>query len=308
MNLVLNVIFPIFAIILIGYVSRKSKLFDESAATELNRFVVWLALPAQLFDFTSKTTWSTEGQAGFTIAFLVGALLTFFITLLIEKRKSGDLTAASFAGLGASYSNAGYMGVPVCVLALGDAGVAPALIGTLIVVCGMFSVSVAFIEAGLQSHKSVAEIMLVILKALVKNPLIFAPILGVVWSLTGFEIYEPFVKVLHFLGAAASPCALISIGLFLAHKSEATYGSVSLIVFAKLVFQPAITWVIAGPILGLPAFWTYAAVLVSALPTGTGPYMLAQYYKANGAEISRVVLVTTLASCFSLSFIVWLIS
>ena len=82
----------------------------------------------------------------------------------------------------------------------------------------------------------------------------------------------------------------------------------SLIVFAKLVFQPAITWVIAGPILGLPAFWTHAAVLVSALPTGTGPYMLAQYYKANGAEISRVVLVTTLASCFTLSFIVWLIS
>jgi malonate transporter len=45
--------------------------------------------------------------------------------------------------------------------------------------------------------------------------------------------------------------------------------------------------------------------LVSALPTGTGPFMLAQYYRADGALISRVVLITTLGSVITLSALVW---
>ena len=62
---------------------------------------------------------------------------------------------------------------------------------------------------------------------------------------------------------------------------------------------------VADPILNLPTFWIYAAVLVSALPTGTGPFMLAQYYRADGALISRVVLITTLGSVITLSAVVW---
>jgi predicted permease len=77
------------------------------------------------------------------------------------------------------------------------------------------------------------------------------------------------------------------------------------LVFAKLILQPFVVWVIADPILDLPSFWVYSAVLISALPTGTGPFMLAQYYRADGSLISRVVLITTLGSLVTLSILLW---
>jgi hypothetical protein len=66
-----------------------------------------------------------------------------------------------------------------------------------------------------------------------------------------------------------------------------------------------IAWVIADWILGLPKLWIEAIVILSALPTGTGPFMLAQYYKADGSVISRVVLITTMGSLITLSLFLW---
>ena len=74
---------------------------------------------------------------------------------------------------------------------------------------------------------------------------------------------------------------------------------------AKLFIQPLIAWVIADPILNLPNLWVKAIVILSALPTGTGPFMLAQYYKADGSVISRVVLITTVGSLLTLSLFLW---
>ena len=119
------------------------------------------------------------------------------------------------------------------------------------------------------------------------------------------ELYAPLRQFVSFLGAAASPCALVSIGLFLVQKTSAPTTTTWSLVFVKLILQPFVVWVVADPILGLPTFWVYAAVLVSALPTGTGPFMLAQYYRADGSLISRVVLITTLGSVITLSALVW---
>jgi predicted permease len=119
---------------------------------------------------------------------------------------------------------------------------------------------------------------------------------------------EPAQQFLSFLAAAASPCALVSIGLFLMQKSDGKVSGVWSLTFIKLIVQPGVAWLVAGPILGLPLFWVQAAVLMSALPTGTGPFMLAQYYQADGAAISRVVLQTTLGSVVTLSMVIWWIN
>ena len=55
-------------------------------------------------------------------------------------------------------------------------------------------------------------------------------------------------------------------------------GAVTLLVTLKLIVQPAIAWLIAGPLLHLPPLATAVAVLLSALPTGTGPFILAEAY------------------------------
>ena len=306
---IFNIIFPIFSLILIGYGTRKIGVFNQSTTFELNRYVVWLALPAQLFQFTSAGNWTTDAnQWNFVLTFSVATLLVFLLVMVIRWSQTKNISSASFDGLSASYANTGYMGIPLCVLALGDSSIAAPLIATLIVVCGLFSISVAFIEASINSEKRWFEIAVTILKALIKNPLIVAPLAGVLWSKTDLEIASPIQQIVTFLAASSTPCALISIGLFLANKSDDNSKNISLLVFAKLIIHPVLAWFIADSIFHLPSMWVKAAVLISALPTGTGPFMLAQYYHADGQVISRSVLVTTIGSIFTLSCLVWLIS
>jgi predicted permease len=218
--------------------------------------------------------------------------------------RNQDLAAASFSGLSASYSNTGYMGIPLCVLALGQDGLAPAIIATFIVFV-MFALATVLIEIGLLSHKKSHEIIWSVLKSLCTNPLLIAPVAGLLWSSTDLALYEPLAQVIGFLAAAATPCALVSIGLFLMQKESAGPRQAWGISFAKLIIQPLIAWVIAGPILDLPALWVSAVVILAALPTGTGPFMLAQYYNADGRMISRIVLLTTMGSLLTLSLFLW---
>jgi predicted permease len=232
-----------------------------------------------------------------------------YIALLLYRwYRTRDWAAASFTGLSGSYSNTGYMGIPLCLLALGDDGLAPALIATLVVVCGLFALAIVFIEFGKQAHKPWYAIIGIVLGSLVKNPLLVSPVVGVVWSASGLQMLEPIQQFLSLLAAAASPCALVSIGLFLMQKTDGKASGVWGLTFIKLIVQPGVAWLVAGPILGLPLFWVQAAVLMSALPTGTGPFMLAQYYQANGSTISRVVLQTTVGSLLTLSLVIWWIN
>lgn len=301
---VFNVVLPVFLLILIGYVGGRAGKLGINASTELNRFVVWLALPAQLFNFAVNSGWQTLWQPGFITAFFLSCLIVFALVLLVSWIRHRDLAAASFDGLSASYSNTGYMGIPLCALALGQDGLAPAIISTFIVFV-MFALATVLIEIGILSHKKPHEIVLSVIKSLCTNPLLIAPVAGLIWASSELTLYDPVAQVISFLAAASTPCALVSIGLFLIQKSTAAPGRSWGISLAKLILQPLIAWIIAGPILGLSDLWVSAIVILSALPTGTGPFMLAQYYKADGSIISRVVLMTTVSSLLTLSLFLW---
>ncbi len=301
---VFNVVFPVFALILIGYVCGRTGKLGESASTELNRFVVWLALPAQLFHFASSSSWQTLWQPGFIAAFFLSCMAVFILVLVVSWVRNRDLAAASFSGLSASYSNTGYMGIPLCVLALGQDGLAPAIISTFIVFV-MFALATVLIEIGILSHKKSHEIFWSVIKSLCTNPLLIAPVAGLLWASTDLVLYDPLAQVIAFLAAAATPCALVSIGLFLMQKERFASQQAWGISIAKLIIQPVLAWFIAGPILNLPELSVSAVVILAALPTGTGPFMLAQYYQGDGRMISRVVLLTTIGSLLTLSLFLW---
>jgi len=106
------------------------------------------------------------------------------------------------------------------------------------------------------------------------------------------------------LGNAASPCALVSLGLFLAAKHRGGQSAKpTAIAFAllKLVAQPAVTAVCAYGIFRLAAFPAAIAVLIAALPTGTGPFMVAEFYKREAVVTSGTILYSTVASVVTLT-------
>lgn len=306
---VLSVVLPIFALILVGWLCRRTNRLGPQAASEINKLVVWLCLPAMLFKVTATSTWTEIWQPGFLAAFTGGCLLMFFATLGWRLMQGRALPAASIDGLSASYANTGYMGIPLCLLVFGQDGLEPALIASLLVVCVLFAIAVVCIEVGLQNEKHIGRAIVVVLKALGKNPLVVSPILGGLWAAAGIGLPTPLLHFLDMLAAATTPCALVSLGLFLAQKQETQGAQVNAwpMVAIKLVGQPLLTGFLAYQVFDLPPLWADSALLLSALPTGTGPFMLAEYYQREAAVVSRSILVSTLGSLVTLSLcLLWL--
>ncbi len=308
MSSVINVVLPVFALILLGYLCRRSGRMGPTGASELNRFVVWLGLPALLFSVVATSTWEQLWQPGFIAAFAIGCLGVFAFTLAYRLLQKQPLVDASLDALGASYANTGYVGIPLCMLVLGDEALQPAMVASIIVVCVLFAIALACVETGLHAGQGLLRTLGKVSGALVRNPLVIAPMLGALWAAGGVQLPVPLATLLKLLGAAAAPCALVSLGLFLAQPQPAgRVQGVWPLVGLKLVVQPLITWYLAFQVFELPTLWAYSALLLSALPTGTGPYMLAEFYGREGSRVSRVVLYSTFGSLLTLSLILLLL-
>ncbi len=301
MSSVVHALLPVFALILLGYLARRSGRLGEGAARELNRFVVWLALPALLFRVTASAAGAELWQPGFVLAFGVGCVVVFGAVLAWRLRQRRNLADASLDALAAAYANTGYVGIPLLTLLLGEAALQPALVATLMVVCGLFGLAIVCIESALHAGQSFGRTLGKVGRALAGNPLVVAPLAGVLWNLTDVPLPLAIDRVLSLLGAATAPCALVCLGAFLAQPQPGVRQGAWPLVAAKLVVQPAITGVLAFFILELPPLWALSALLLSALPTGTGPFMLAEHYQRDAALSARVVLLSTLGALFSLS-------
>lgn len=301
MSSIINVVLPVFALILAGFICRRTGRLGETASSELNRFVVWLALPALLFKVTATSRWEQIWQPGFIASVSAGCVLVFALTVIYRVRQLRCLADASIDGLSAAYANTGFLGIPLCALVLGDAGLLPAIIATLIVACLLFAVGIVLVEISLQEEKHPLRSILKIGKSLAANPLLIAPIVGSAWAASGRALPPAATQFLSLLGMAATPCALVSLGLFLAQKQEGRRDGTTWLAAAKLVLQPLVTWFFAFRVFELPALWAHSALLLSALPTGTGPFMLASFYGREAAVVSRVILLTTLGSLVTIS-------
>ena len=105
------------------------------------------------------------------------------------------------------------------------------------------------------------------------------------------------------LGGAASPCALVCIGLFLAQERVVSHdaSSIGVLVGLKLLIQPAVTALLAFYVFDVPPLWSHAAVLLSALPIGSGPFTIAKLYGLEAGVTSGAILISHLFSVATVS-------
>lgn len=299
----LLIVLPIFAVVMAGWLARRLDVLGPNATTELNRYVVYLALPALLFDITSHAHWRDLWQPDFIAVFGISTLIVFVLTVAIRLR-GRHLADAAIDGLNAGYANTAYIGFPITLAVLGQQSLALTTIASIITVCILFGIAIVLIETGLQSEAHALPLISKVVRSLVRNPLLVAPVLGSLVPLCGLEVSASVETFLKMLGGTASPCALVALGLFLAAKTDRamhTTGATAMLVGLKLVLHPIIAWVLASAVFHLDPTVTRAAVLLAALPTGTGSFMLAEFYGREAAVTSRVILVSTIASVVTVS-------
>lgn len=305
MTSILGIVLPVFALIFAGWLVRRIGVMGPNATGELNRFVVYLALPALLFDIVAGSSWEQLWQPHFVAVFMLSTAAVFLLTVLLHGWRTGFDADGPVLGLATGYSNTGYLGFPLLLAALGPASNTLTLISTIITACVLFGAAIVLIEVRLHVGSRPLQVLGNVAKSLAKNPLIVAPIIAAFFPATGLEIPHPVQVFLKLLGAAASPCALVGLGLFLAQERPKQEGRVcgqtALLVVLKLVVHPALAWLLATTLFPLTAPARHAAVLLAMLPTGTGPFMLAEFYGREAGVTARAILVSTVLSIATIS-------
>ncbi|NML34689.1 AEC family transporter [Paraburkholderia antibiotica] len=320
----LEILLPVFGLIFAGFACRRRGVLGPNSASELNRFVVWLALPALLFDTMAHATWHQLYQPAFVATFSIACIAVFALILALRLVNGRHLADASVDAIAASYPNTGYIGFPLGVIAFGQASLTPTTIATILVACVLFAVAIVLIEIGLQTERTPHKLGLKVLRSLARNPLIVSPLAGVAVASLHVTLPASAETFLKLLAGAASPCALVSLGLFLAEKrpsnadksdvndasntnDERGAGGIALLLTGvKLIVQPALTWWLASRVFGLAPSLVEMAVVLAALPTGTGPFMLAEFYRREAHVTSRTILLSTVGSIVTLSLLLML--
>lgn len=307
MRAIVDVVLPVFGLILAGVLAGRFRILGQESSEALNRFVYWFALPPLLFLGMARAPVHEVANLPFLGAYLGGVAAAFVLIAVVGRLFfPGRSAELSLAGLSGTFSNTGYMGIPLFMTAYGAEGMLPVVISTVINSAIMIGGAVAWIELAEGTAARPIDVLADIGKALASNPLVVAPLAGIAFSAAGVPIPTPVATFGDLLAASAGPCALFAIGLFLASRPLGSLvrgrkaAEAGWLIVVKLIVHPAATWALAVAF-GLDAFWVAAAVILAALPTGALAFVVASKYRVYVERTSAVILASTVLSVATLS-------
>ena len=271
----------------------------------LNKYVYWVALPALLFLSIGRTPIADLINGPFIAVFLGSSAIVWVmgsaIGRLVGEKSFSNLV---MQGMNASFANVGYMGIPLFVAALGTENIAPALLATVMMSVISVPTAVVALELGSSTRNKPLQAALRVGLALAKNPLLVSSVAGLFVALSGLTFPQPIFRLLDILAVSASPCALVAIGLFIASRPlKAGLMEVGWLTVIKLIWHPLICWWLILGFFPLDPYWAAGAIILSALPTGTLTFVVAQQYGVYVERTSGVILISTIVSVITLSLV-----
>ena len=309
MDPLINVVVPVFGIILTGYFAGRLKLLGPDSAAALNRFIFYFALPPALFIFTARAPVEKIFNWPFIGAFVGGSLLTLLIALVVGRLLlRQDVATLAISGFTAVQANVVFMGLPLLLTAYGPSGALPTIIAalclTILFICGTIAILEVTRASGSWTFRIVAQLLTTVLS----NPAVISPLLGILFAMTGLPLPKAVSNYLDLMAAAVGPAALFSLGLSLVdRKVTGDAREVIWLSTLKLVANPILTFVLVTYVFAMDAMWSKTAVILSAMPSGANAYVIAQQYNVRVEIVSSAVVVSTGLSVITISLLlVWL--
>ena len=304
---IINSIAPIFLLIALGKVLRKTGFLPEAFFKGINRFVFWFALPAMLVGNISSaelelgTIYRIIGLFGLgTLGALVFAWGISRI-LKLPSPSTGAFIQGSFRGNGA------FVGLPVIIYTLSRLDPQVESLGTVVlapvvVTFNVLSV-VILLHYGKGKH-SAGESVLTVIRQLFKNPLLMACIAGLALNLVGIGLPLFLNRSLDALGKSALPLVLMSIGAGLTFEPLKGAASPSLIAsVVKVVIALGLGFLLAG-LFDLSLTERMIAIFYLACPAAGMSYVMADVMGNDATLASRIIALSTLLSGITIPIII----
>jgi malonate transporter and related proteins len=238
---VVNLAFPFFGLIALGFACGKLRRIPSSGLAWMNFFVIYVALPVMFYRIIAQTPFDQLANPSFIIATTFATAIAFAVAfaMALAIRRS-QIPQSTIAGLAGGYGNIGYMGPGLALATIGpDAAVPVALIFCFdnILLFTLLPMLIALSDPGRASFGRTA---LSVVMRIVSNPLIIGTAAGVVAAAARFETPVALDRLMQFLQNAAAPCALFTLGVTVALRPfERVPREVPPAVFVKLILHPA---------------------------------------------------------------------
>lgn len=304
MQLLFDIVIPVFLLMVLGWWCSRSGLLEESSASALNRYVYYIAVPALMFTSTVSVNIQTILRWDFIAVYLGGSAIAVAMAFLGWRRLQLEAPLDwTVVALNSAWANTVYMGVPIFYFLFGDSGTLPVIIATL--ASNLVFILVLALMSELQSSEGgvLKKLKTLVIQALLKNPVMMAPILGMLVSVSGISLPAAIITPMDMLAPSAAPVALFALGMSLSGLKVRQAGfDLAWLTLVKLIIHPLATWGLAL-LLNLDPYWTASAVLLSSLPTGAMVYVLAQQYNTRVTLSSATIMVTTIFSVITLALL-----
>lgn len=274
---IVSILFPLFALTALGYFVGRRMRPDLSHANKLNMDVfipalVFAALANKEFriaEFGSLAVATLlmvigSGAAGYVLARLSGIAPKSFVPPLM-------------------FNNCGNLGLPLAVLAFGDAALAPAVV--------MFMVSNLLhfsFGAWLLDHR-------IKVWTVWRVPSVLATFAGLAVGIAGIEVWPPLMLATKMLGDIAIPLMLFALGVRLTDSRIASLGLGLYAAVARPVAGMLLSFAVLQ-VFDLPAQERALVIVFGALPPAVLNYIFAERYHQEPEAVASMVLLGNVAA------------
>lgn len=299
----LNATVPLFLLMMAGLFLHKIGWMDQNAASYLNKFVFKVALPVSLFrqmavsDF--KSAWDTKFVLFCAFASLASVAVAALLSLLLRDRPlRGEFIQASYR------SSASLLGVALIMNMYGTMGMAPLMIIGAVPVYNVVAVIVLMLTS--VEGKFDTVVLKRTLRSILLNPIIDGIVVGFLWSALAIPLSPILDKTVKDIGSLATPLGLMAMGAMFDRKAALGNVKPALAALCLKLFAWEALFMPLAVLLGFRAEKLAAILVMLGSATTVSCYVMARNMRHEGTLTSSVVMLTTLASAFSLTFWIFL--
>lgn len=310
-------VLPIFFVVMAGWLMRRYGLITDGFLPTANKLVFYFAFPLMIFYSISKYSFFEQFNP-LVVGIVVGCIIVtaIVIVVIISFANLPRTLRGSFIQC-STHGNQANVGLAICFYYLTSAGFATGsiIMGFTVVTQNIISTyvlsyyginrcEIGHVETNPDGKACHNNMVKLIAKKLVTNPMIIATVLGIIFSILSVHMPQIAANFLDIVSRLALPLALLVVGASLSFKFlHAKITVISISVAIKLLILPALGFTLFH-IFSIAADDYLPALIMLSVPTATVSYVMASQMNGDPEFTAAAVSVSTVLSMFS--FIFWL--
>jgi malonate transporter len=262
---------PIFAGLLLGYCAGLWRKMDNENVKTLITFVMSFAIPCSLFLAIADTPRAALRRQVAPALVLAAVYFILYGLSFLWTRSKENLNNAdsSVVALTLGFPNSAAVGLPLLASVFGPQATVTVATSIAIGSITVSPITLALLESNGKGAPGGAALRTFAFSVgrSFRKPIVWAPLLGLVFSCAGIDLPSFLHRSLAVMGSASTGSALVLTGLVVSAQRFEIGKSALIAVFLKNALQPAIALGVCL-LFHLPAEQVRYVILISAIPCG----------------------------------------